>query len=397
MNPTSPFSSSRRARRRQAFALELEVLLEFRQGCKAHRHVDTAESMGSVRGPRSALPRASRDLRPPGLDSEPTNCAHSEQQNGDEDTRNRALPRGASPPHRSRTLAKPSSVDGWVEHRHRGWTYRSPRESPRGSLRSHHQACSTKTDRIDPYEPALMQPSSLESASTALPVFRNSRYPFIDVKAQQRISPSSSRSRDEAFSSIPVSSSWARPSSGSRSGRPRGKVEGKSSLGRLGLLIHSTAGFIDPAGTATWRSSCRTSRTPDHDLRGEKIGQISFVQLSELQSDRTISGDRVEVPGATRSHSSRYWQTSKTSLTLAGGAHPVASPRQGEREKAESASSSSSKRPQGRPRLRDMALEASRASPVPTPSARRRRRGDPSRTSAPTRPARSRPSGTCDA
>jgi dCTP deaminase len=63
------------------------------------------------------------------------------------------------------------------------------------------------------------------------------------------------------------------------------RLEGKSSLGRLGLLIHSTAGFIDPGwnGHVTLELS-NVANLPITIYHGMKIGQLSFVQLSEPAS-----------------------------------------------------------------------------------------------------------------
>ena len=60
------------------------------------------------------------------------------------------------------------------------------------------------------------------------------------------------------------------------------RLEGKSSLGRLGLLIHSTAGFVDPGwdGHVTLELS-NVANLPITIYHGMKIGQISFMQLSE--------------------------------------------------------------------------------------------------------------------
>jgi len=60
------------------------------------------------------------------------------------------------------------------------------------------------------------------------------------------------------------------------------RLEGKSSLGRLGLLIHSTAGFIDPGwdGHVTLELS-NVANLPITIYPGMKIGQISFMQMSE--------------------------------------------------------------------------------------------------------------------
>jgi len=60
-----------------------------------------------------------------------------------------------------------------------------------------------------------------------------------------------------------------------------GRLEGKSSLGRLGLLIHSTAGFIDPGfdGQLTLELS-NVANLPITLYPGMKIGQISFLQMT---------------------------------------------------------------------------------------------------------------------
>ena len=59
------------------------------------------------------------------------------------------------------------------------------------------------------------------------------------------------------------------------------RLEGKSSLGRLGLLTHSTAGFIDPgfSGHVTLELS-NTATMPIKLYPGMKVGQLCFFQLS---------------------------------------------------------------------------------------------------------------------
>ena len=77
------------------------------------------------------------------------------------------------------------------------------------------------------------------------------------------------------------------------------RLEGKSSLGRLGLLIHSTAGFIDPGwdGHVTLELS-NVANLPITIYHGMKIGQLSFVQLSEpARRPYGSDGARLEVPG----------------------------------------------------------------------------------------------------
>jgi dCTP deaminase len=60
-----------------------------------------------------------------------------------------------------------------------------------------------------------------------------------------------------------------------------GRLEGKSSLGRLGLLIHSTAGFVDPgfSGHVTLELS-NVANLPITLYPGMKIGQISFLRMT---------------------------------------------------------------------------------------------------------------------
>ncbi len=80
------------------------------------------------------------------------------------------------------------------------------------------------------------------------------------------------------------------------------RLEGKSSLGRLGLLIHSTAGFIDPGwdGHVTLELS-NVANLPITIYYGMKIGQICFMQLTEPTSTpvRHVVA-RLEVPGPAR-------------------------------------------------------------------------------------------------
>ena len=60
-----------------------------------------------------------------------------------------------------------------------------------------------------------------------------------------------------------------------------GRLEGKSSLGRVGLLIHSTAGYVDPGwdGQLTLELT-NVAKLPITLYYGMRIGQISFLDLS---------------------------------------------------------------------------------------------------------------------
>ena len=137
---------------------------------------------------------------------------------------------------------------------------------------------------IDPYEPALMQPSSLDVRVDRLfRVFRNSRYPFIDVKAEQEgLTELVEVENDEPFILHP--GEFVLGSTLERVRLPDdlvARLEGKSSLGRLGLLIHSTAGYVDPGwkGNLTLELS-NVANLPIALYYGMRIGQISFFRMS---------------------------------------------------------------------------------------------------------------------
>ena len=138
---------------------------------------------------------------------------------------------------------------------------------------------------IEPYEEELLQPSSVDVRVDRLfRVFRNSRYPFIDVKQEmEELTELVHVEPDEAFILHP--GEFVLGSTLERITLPDdlvARLEGKSSLGRLGLLIHSTAGFIDPGwdGHVTLELS-NVANLPITIYYGMKIGQVSFVQLSE--------------------------------------------------------------------------------------------------------------------
>src|SRR5881396_893982 len=138
---------------------------------------------------------------------------------------------------------------------------------------------------IDPFDPACVQPSSVDlHVDDQFRVFANSRYPYIDVREEMpdltdlvEVKP------DEPFILHP--GEFVLGSTMERVAIPDdlvARLEGKSSLGRLGLLIHSTAGFIDPGwdGHVTLELS-NVANLPITIYVGMKIGQLSFVQLTE--------------------------------------------------------------------------------------------------------------------
>jgi dCTP deaminase len=166
---------------------------------------------------------------------------------------------------------------------------------------------------IDPYAPELMQPSSLDvRVDRFFRVFRNSRYPYIDVKARQEdLTELVEVEGDEAFILHP--GEFVLGSTLERVTLPDdlvARLEGKSSLGRLGLLIHSTAGFIDPGwdGHVTLELS-NVANLPITIYPSMKIGQLSFVQLSE-PADLPYGSEGIgsKYQGQRGPTPSRYWQ-----------------------------------------------------------------------------------------
>ncbi|HKP18186.1 MAG TPA: dCTP deaminase [Gaiellaceae bacterium] len=146
---------------------------------------------------------------------------------------------------------------------------------------------------IDPYDPALLQPSSVDvRVDRYFRVFRNSRYPYIDVKQAQEDLTELVEIDGDPFILHP--GEFVLGSTLERVRLPDdlvARLEGKSSLGRLGLLIHSTAGFIDPGwdGHVTLELS-NVANLPITIYHGMKIGQVSFVQLSEAAEKPYGSG-----------------------------------------------------------------------------------------------------------
>jgi dCTP deaminase len=139
---------------------------------------------------------------------------------------------------------------------------------------------------IDPYDPSLIQPSSVDMrVDRFFRVFRNSRYPFIDVKQAQEELTELVEVEEDGDPFILHPGEFVLGSTLERIRLPDdivGRLDGKSSLGRLGLLIHSTAGFIDPGwdGHVTLELS-NVANLPITIYPRMKIGQLSFVQLSE--------------------------------------------------------------------------------------------------------------------
>ncbi len=137
---------------------------------------------------------------------------------------------------------------------------------------------------IDPFEASYVQPSSVDlRVGHAFRVFENHRYALIDPKAEQpELTKQVEATAEEPFMLHPGEFVLGSTLETVRlSDDVVARLEGKSSLGRLGLLIHSTAGFVDPGfqGHLTLELS-NVANLPIAIYPGMKIGQISFYALS---------------------------------------------------------------------------------------------------------------------
>ena len=137
---------------------------------------------------------------------------------------------------------------------------------------------------LSPYDEGLIQPSSIDvRLDRYFRVFANHRYTHIDPAQQQDdLTELVEPTGDEPFILHPgefvLGSTLEVISLGDDLAS---RLEGKSSLGRLGLLTHSTAGFIDPgfSGHVTLELS-NVANLPIKLYPGMKIGQICVLQLS---------------------------------------------------------------------------------------------------------------------
>jgi dCTP deaminase len=137
---------------------------------------------------------------------------------------------------------------------------------------------------VEPFDDECVQPSSIDlHVDSEFRVFQNNRYPFIDVRTEQPdLTELVGVKPGEPFILHP--GEFVLGSTQERVALPDdlvARLEGKSSLGRLGLLIHSTAGYVDPGwdGNLTLELS-NVANLPITIYPGMKIGQISFFRLS---------------------------------------------------------------------------------------------------------------------
>ena len=150
-------------------------------------------------------------------------------------------------------------------------------------------ALEQKRITIEPLQDSDIQPASVDvHLDKKILVFRNSRRPFIDI--HEDVSDLTEMVEiKEGTPFILHPGEFVLGSTLESIGLPDdlvARLEGKSSLGRIGLLIHSTAGYVDPGwnGNLTLELS-NVNNLPVTLYYGMKIGQISFTELSS-PSDR---------------------------------------------------------------------------------------------------------------
>ncbi len=137
---------------------------------------------------------------------------------------------------------------------------------------------------VKPLGEGCIQPASVDiHLDSKILVFRNSRRPYIDVREDASdLTETIEVCDDKPFILHP--GEFVLGSTLEHIEIPNdlvARIEGKSSLGRIGLLIHSTAGYVDPGwkGHLTLELS-NVANLPITLYYGMKIGQLSFLYLS---------------------------------------------------------------------------------------------------------------------
>ena len=185
-----------------------------------------------------------------------------------------------------------------------GMTRRSARVSLGGAVilsdRSMREQLDRGRIRVEPLGEDAIQPSSIDlRLGDKIRVFRNNHIPHIDLRQD-------TSDLTEVIQLVPGQPFYLRPAEFALGVTEEliavpddlvGRLDGKSSLGRLGLLIHATAGLVDPGwqGRLTLELA-NLAPFPITLFVGMKIGQISFIQMSTP----------VDVPYGDRHLSSKY-------------------------------------------------------------------------------------------
>jgi len=137
--------------------------------------------------------------------------------------------------------------------------------------------------RIDPWDPAMVQPASVDlRLGGSFRVFHNHRIQAIDLDAPPKdLTEHVAVEGDDPFAIHP--GEFVLGSTAERVAMPDdlvARIEGKSSLGRLGLVVHATAGFVDPGFEGSLTLEIANFNSVPIVLRpGKPIAQLSLMTL----------------------------------------------------------------------------------------------------------------------
>lgn len=170
---------------------------------------------------------------------------------------------------------------------------------------------------IDPLGPGAVQPSSVDlRLAPQFRVFRNHAVPYIDVKEDLTALTELVEIAPDGVFTL-AAGEFALGCTLESLALPDdlvGRLEGKSSLGRLGLLIHATAGFVD----AGWHGQitlelANVAPSAITLYLGMEIGQISFMRMTTpAEHPYGSTKTRSKYQGQTGPTASRYWENFAT-------------------------------------------------------------------------------------
>jgi dCTP deaminase len=163
---------------------------------------------------------------------------------------------------------------------------------------------------IDPWEERFLQPASVDlRLGREFRVFRNYRLPYIDVKTEME-GLTELISIDDVVPFILHPDEFVLAVTHERVEVPDdlvGRLDGKSSLGRLGLIVHSTAGFVDPGFKGRLTLELRNiSNLPITLYYDMPVSQISFVRLT-TPAEKPYGSEGSKYQGQEGPQSSRYY------------------------------------------------------------------------------------------
>lgn len=151
---------------------------------------------------------------------------------------------------------------------------------------------------IDPFDEECVQPSTYDvHLSNQFRVFSNHEITCIDLKKKQAVTRLVEIEAKGKFILHP--SEFILGSTVERFEIPNdlaAKIEGKSSLGRLGLVVHATAGYIDPGfkGHITFEIS-NLNTVPIVLYANMKVGQVCFFRMSsEVERPYGTAGNKYQ-------------------------------------------------------------------------------------------------------